>query len=101
MFPKQDFSVTQSQIQKLTEGHRDDDGRLTPDFIINTFPGFLVGPISYTPSLSLIVAEITEEYTFITHVNDKIGVIRWGRQMAERGEGSRVAMFTEEGVLIR
>lgn len=101
MFPKQDFSVTQSQIQAFTEGHRDDHGLLTENFIINTFPAFLVGPISYTPVLGLLIAEIAEEYTFITHVNDQIGVIRWGRAMAERGEGSRAAMFREDGVLLR
>ena len=48
-----------------------------------------------------VVAELTQEYNYIRHLEDGAVILfRYGRGMAERNEGPRVAEFTATGQLI-
>lgn len=52
-------------------------------------------------NVRLTIAELADEFNYITHVDYTVLVWRYGREMAMRGEGVRMAEFKEDGELIR
>jgi len=52
-------------------------------------------------NVRLTIAELADEFNYITHVDYTVLVWRYGREMAMRGEGVRLAQFKEDGELIR
>jgi hypothetical protein len=102
MLKGQDYAVTCAQIAAFAGSNRDSRGRLTTDFILDVCPSLFNGPVSFcNPSVGLLIAEIAEEYTYISHMNGFVAVIRWGNKMARRGEAVRAAKFTTGGELVK